>query len=85
MPRGRVIWGIVAGIVAIAAVTVVDVLETRFFGVASRESLWVAFVGSGGAVLWLADRLGLLASAYTDPTLGLNERAPSDRDDRTIR
>ena len=81
MPRGRLIWGIFAGLVAIAAVFVVEVVEMRLFGTPNRGSLWAAFVGSGAAVLWVADRLGLLASAYTEPALGLNERQSSDPDD----
>ncbi|NOT45461.1 MAG: hypothetical protein HOP14_12740 [Acidobacteria bacterium] len=54
-------------------------LETRVFGQATRRSLWLGLIGGGGAVLWLADRLGLLASAYSEPVLGLG----NSRDDET--
>jgi hypothetical protein len=72
--------GIVAGVVALLAVVVVQAVETSLFGAASRASLWVAFVGAGGAVLWLADRRGLLGSPYTEPALGLGRREVSDPD-----
>jgi hypothetical protein len=69
MRVGRVAGGIVAGAVGMLCMFVLQFLETRFFGRATRESLWLGLVGGGGAVLWLADRLGLLASAYSEPTL----------------
>ena len=73
MRFSRVAWGIVAGAVALAAVFVVQALETRFCGSPTRASLWAAFIGAGGAVLWLADRLGMLAPPYAEPTLGLGQ------------
>ena len=80
MRLGRLACGIVAGIVGVVSVAVVQALETRLFGGPTRGSLWVAFVGGGGAVLWLADHFGLLAPPYTKSTLGLGGRENSDRD-----
>lgn len=74
MRFSRLGLGIVAGVVAVAAVLVVQALETRFLGAPRRTSLWATFVGTGGAILWFADRFGLLASAYSEPTLGLREQ-----------
>ena len=56
---------------AIAAGVVVQTLETRFLGSPRRASFWVTFFAAGSAVLWLADRIGLMASPYSEPTLGL--------------
>ena len=79
MRLGRLTCGIVAGIVGILSVAVVQWIETRLFGGPTRGSLWVAFLGGGSAVLLAADRLGLLASPYTEPTLGLHNRESSER------
>lgn len=79
MRLGRLTCGIVAGIVGILSVVAVQWVETRLFGGPIRGSLWVAFLGGGGAVLLSADRLGLLASPYTEPTLGLDRRESSER------
>jgi hypothetical protein len=79
MSFGRLTCGIVAGIVGIVSMVVVQWIETRLFGGPAHGSLWVAFVGGGGAVLLAADRLGLLASPYTEPTLGLHKRESSER------
>lgn len=83
MRLGRLACGIIAGIVGILSVVIVQSIETRLFGGPTRGSLWVAFLGGGGAVLWLADRLGLLVPPYTEPTLGLGgrENGENDRDD----
>ena len=79
MRIGRLTFGIVAGIVGMSSLFVVQWIETRLFGGPIRGSLWVAFLGAGGAVLLAADRLGLLASPYTEPTLGLDTRESSER------
>jgi hypothetical protein len=82
MQLGRVSIGIVAGIVALLAMFVVQALETRLFGSASGRSLMTMFLAAGIAVLWLADRFGILASAYTEPALGLrNSDADNSHDD----
>lgn len=75
MRFGRLSWGIVAGAVAVAAVFVVQVLETRFLGSSNRGSLWAAFVGAGGAVLWLADRFELIESPYAQSPFGIRGEA----------
>jgi hypothetical protein len=79
MRLGRLTCGIVAGVVGILCVVVVQWVETRLFGGPTRGSLWVAFLGGGGAVLGAADRLGLLASPYTESTLDLDRRESSER------
>ena len=79
MRLGRLVWGIGAGIVGILSVVVVQWIETRLFGGPIRGSLWAAFVGGGGAVLFAVDRLGLLASPYTEPTLDLDRRESRER------
>ena len=70
---GRVTCGIVAGAVGILCMFVLNALEAHFLGHATRGSLWLGLMGGGSAVLWLADRLGILASAYSEPTLGLGQ------------
>ena len=79
MRISRLTCGIVAGIVGMSSLFVVQWIETRLFGAPTRGSLWVAFLGGGGAVLLAADRLGLLTSPYTEPTLGLDRRESSER------
>ena len=74
MRFSRSAWGIVAGVVAIAAGAVVQALETRFLGSPRRASFWVTFFAAGSAVLWLADRFGLMAAPYSEPTLGLGDQ-----------
>ena len=82
MQLSRVSIGIIAAIVAILAMFVVQALETRFLGMASSRSLMMTFVGAGIAVLWLGDRLGLLASAYTEPPLNLRTSEHTNADNR---
>jgi len=71
MRFNRLAWGIIAGVVGIAAGAVLQTLEARFLGAPKPASFWAAFLGAGGAVLWLADRLGLMASPYA-PTATLD-------------
>lgn len=78
MRFGRLAWGIIAAAVGIFAAVVVQALETRVLGAPTRKLFWFSFVGAGGGVLWLVDRLGLLASPYSDETLGLGRRDASD-------
>jgi hypothetical protein len=74
---GRLAWGIIAGTVGTIVAFAVQAVETRVIGTTTGKLFWVAFVGAGGGVLWLVDRLGLLASPYSDETLELRrlERA----------
>lgn len=71
MRFSRIGWGVIACAVAVVAVLVVQTLETRVLGAPNRGSLWVTFLGAGGAILWLADRFGLMVSPYAESTLGL--------------
>jgi hypothetical protein len=73
MRFSRTGWGIVAGVAAVAAWFVVQSLEMRFLGAPNRASLWITFVGTGCAILWLADRYGLLTPPYGEPALGLQD------------
>jgi len=81
MKLGRVSVGVIAAIVAFLAMFVVQALETRFLGVPSGRSLVMTFLGTGIAVFWLGDRLGLVASAYTEPSLGLSTTAANSGED----
>ena len=82
MRLGRVTCGIVAGAVGILCMFALNALEAHFLGHATRGSLWLGLMGGGSAVLWLADRLGILASAYSEPTLGLGRSIDDEKDDR---
>ena len=79
MRFSRLACGIIAAAVGVVAGVIVQALETRFLGAPTRASFWVSFFGAGGAVLWLVDRLGLLASPYVEPTLGLGRPDATDR------
>lgn len=80
MRFSRIGWGIVAGVAAVAAMLVVQAVETRLFGAPRRRTSWAVFFGTGCAILWLADRFGLMASPFTEPALGLGSRDGSARD-----
>ena len=71
MKLGRLTIGIIAGVVALLVMFLVQSVEVRFFGSRSRLPL-MAFIGAGLAVFWVADRFGIMASAYTEPGLGLH-------------
>jgi hypothetical protein len=71
MRLNRVACGIVAGVAGILAAIVVGAVESRFFGGPTRQSFWVALIGVGGAVFWLADWLGVVSSPYTPPTIDI--------------
>lgn len=72
MQMGRVACGIVAGVVGLVLMFTAQAVEMRLFGSTRKATLYLAFFGGGGAVLWLADHFGLMARPFTEPTLGLH-------------
>jgi len=78
MKLGRLTVGIIAGVVALLVLFLVQFVQTQVLGSPSGRLPLVAFVGAGVGVFWVADRLGILASAYTEPGLGLRTSDESD-------
>ena len=85
MRLNRVVCGGVAGIVGLVAAFLVAEVETRLLGTSTRRSFWVTFLVVGGTVLWVADWFGLLASAYTPPTLDIYEKHDPKRENDPAR
>jgi hypothetical protein len=83
MRLNRVACGGFAGAIGLLAAFLVGEVETRLLGTSTRRSFWVTFLVVGGAVLWVADWFGLLASPYTPPTFDIYEKhdAKSDAND----
>jgi hypothetical protein len=77
MRFGRIAWGIMAGVAGLAAGALVQYLETQLLGSPRRGSFWIVLLGAGGGVLWVADRFGLMAPPYVEPTLGLGPQPAS--------
>lgn len=82
MSTSRLVCGIVAVIVGLLSALAVGVIGTRFFGTrflgggVGWKYLGIAFVGGAGLVFLTADRMGLLAPPYSEPThYGLDGRA----------
>ena len=83
MRFGRLAWGIIAAAVGMCAAAVAQALETRVLAAPTGKLFWLSFLGAGGGVLWLVDRLGLLASPYSDETLGLGHREAGSHSTKT--
>ena len=85
MRLNRVVCGGVAGIVGLLAAFLVVEVETRLFGTSTRRSFLVTFLVVVGALLWVADWFGLLASPYTPPTFDIYEKHDAKRENEPAR
>jgi ABC-type Fe3+-siderophore transport system permease subunit len=61
MRLNRVVCGGIAGVVGLLAAFLVSEVETRLFGASTHRYFWAAFLGVGGALMWVADWFGLLS------------------------
>jgi tetratricopeptide (TPR) repeat protein len=75
MRFSRLVWALIAGLVGIAAVFALQLLETTLLGAASSSRSLVVLLGSGAAVLWLADRFDLIESPFAESPFGMREAA----------
>ena len=75
MRLGRVGWGVVALCIAGLSWAAFAPLETFFLGTSPTRAGMLAAVAIAVAVMWLADRFGLMSAPYSGSTLGLaNDR-----------
>ena len=89
MSASRLVCGIVAAIVGLLSALAVGAIGTRVFGTRFLDRgvgwkyLGIAFLGGSGLVFLTADRMGLLAPPYSEPThYGLDGRARGPRNRR---
>jgi hypothetical protein len=83
MRLNRVVCGGIAGVVGLLAAFLVSEVETRLFGASTHRYFWAAFLGVGGALMWVADWFGLLSPPYSPPSIDVYEKhdAKSDAND----
>ena len=73
MRLGRVGWGVVAMGVAGLAWVAFAPLEARLLGRSPTRAGMLAAATIALAVMWLADRLGMMSMPYSANTLGLHD------------
>jgi hypothetical protein len=74
MRLGRITAGIIAAAVGAAAAVVVGMVTDDLDHAVSTRLKAATFLGVAFALLWLADRYGIMEDAYTRPVVDLYAR-----------